>query len=71
MWGISAFVIAVTATDSSSDAAIATYGVGAALLVTLGVLTALTGARTGVIWFRVCPYLQGVAAALLVSAAAI
>ena len=69
MWGIAALVVAVTAADSGSGAATAAYGASAALLVALATLTALTGARTGVIWFRICPYLQGVSAALLIGAA--
>jgi hypothetical protein len=68
MWGIAALVFAVTAAGAGSDATIA-YGVSAALLIALSILTALTGARTGVVWFKVCPFLQGAAAALLVSAA--
>ena len=69
MWGIAALVIAVTAAGSASAAATAAYSVSAALLVALATLTALTGARTGVIWFRICPYLQGASAALLIGAA--
>ena len=69
MWGVAALVIAVTALGGGSAAARAIYGVSAGLLVALAVLTALTGARTGVIWFKICPYLQGAAAALLVAAA--
>jgi len=69
MWGIAAAVIAVTAAGSGSAAAHAIYGVSAGLLAALAILTALTGARTGVIWFKICPYLQGAAAALLVAAA--
>jgi hypothetical protein len=69
MWGISALIIAVTATGSGQSAAVGAYGVSAGLLVTLATLTALTGARTGVIWFKVCPYLQAGSAALLIAAA--
>ena len=38
------------------------------MLVALGVLTALTGARTAVIWFKICPFLLIGSAALLVAA---
>ena len=41
------------------------YRISAALLLALGALTAATGARTPVIWFKVCPYLLGGAAALM------
>ena len=69
MWGIAAVVIAVTAVGVGTSVASAAYGACAALLTRLAILTALIGARTGNIWFRVCPYLQGAAAALLVAAA--
>ena len=69
MWGVAAVVIAVTATGAGTDVAAAAYGASAGLLAALAVLTVLTGARTGNVWFRVCPYLQGAAAALLVAAA--
>jgi hypothetical protein len=36
-----------------------------ALLIALATLTALTGARTPVIWFKICPVLLGATAALL------
>jgi hypothetical protein len=39
-----------------------------ALLIALATLTALTGARTPVIWFKICPVLLGVTAALLLTA---
>jgi hypothetical protein len=38
------------------------------LLVALGTLTALTGARTAVVWFKVCPVLLAGAAGLLLAA---
>ena len=43
-------------------------GWAAALLVALGVLTALTGARTRVVWFKICPVVMAVAAVLLLAA---
>jgi hypothetical protein len=46
----------------------ATYYAAAALLVALATLTALTGARTPVIWFKICPVLLSSSAALLVVA---
>jgi len=69
MWGIAAVVIAVTA-DGGADAADRwwVYRVAAGLLVALGTLTALTGARTRVVWFKVCPVLLAGSAALLVAA---
>lgn len=67
MWGIAAMVIAATA---AGGAVTAVYRVAAALLVALGVLTAVTGARTSVVWFKVCPVVMAVAAALLLAASA-
>lgn len=46
----------------------AAYFAAAALLVALAALTALTGARTRVIWFKICPVLLTSSAALLVVA---
>jgi hypothetical protein len=50
---------------------IAVYRVAAGLLVALAVLTGLTGARTPVVWSKVCPVLLTTSAALLVLASAI
>ncbi len=68
MWGIAALVIAVTAVADGGNARDWVYRVVAALLVALAVLTALTGARTRVIWFRVCPVLLTSTGVLLVIA---
>ena len=69
MWGIAALVIVVTAVGGT-DAGARTwvYRVAAGLLVALGTLTALTGARTPVVWFKICPLLLGGSAVLLVAA---
>ena len=69
MWGIAGVVIAVTVVASGSDATRACYGAAAGLLVALAVLTSLTGARTGVVWFKICPVLLSLSALLLVGAA--
>jgi hypothetical protein len=69
MWGIAVLVIVVTAvggTDTSTRVWV--YRVAAGLLVALAVLTALTGARTPVVWFKICPVLLASSAALLVAA---
>ena len=69
MWGIAALVIVVTALGGTDTGARAwVYRVAAGLLVALGTLTALTGARTPVVWFKVCPVLLAGSAALLVAA---
>jgi len=44
------------------------YRAASALLVALATLTALTGARTRVIWFKICPALLTAAAILLLAA---
>jgi hypothetical protein len=69
MWGIAAIVIAATAAGgAATDARDWTYRMAAALLVALGVLTAVTGARTPVVWFKVCPMVMALAAGLLLGA---
>jgi hypothetical protein len=55
MWGIAAVVIVVTAAGGTDAAGRAwVYRATAGLLVALGTLTALTGARTPVVWFKIC-----------------
>jgi len=69
MWGIAAMVIAVTAIGgTSTGVGVCVYRVAAGLLLALGTLTALTGARTPVVWFKVCPVLLAGSAALLLAA---
>ncbi len=65
-------VILVTATLGSGDAGarLIDRSFAAVLLVLAGV-TAVTGARTGMVWFRVCPVVLGSAAVLLVVASAV
>jgi hypothetical protein len=69
MWGIAAVVIITTAVggmDASARAWI--YRAVAGLLVALAVLTGFTGARTRVIWFKICPVLLAGSALLLLIA---
>ena len=69
MWGIAAVVIAVTAVGGDDPGSRAwVYRVAAGLLIALGALTALTGARTAVVWFKICPAVLTGSAALLVAA---
>jgi hypothetical protein len=71
MWGVAAMVIAATAAGGSvTGVRDWVYRVAAALLVALGVLTAVTGARTPVVWFKVCPVVMVIAAVLLLVASA-
>jgi hypothetical protein len=69
MWGLAAVVIAATAaSDAATDVRAWVYRAVSVVLIALAVLTALTGARTPVIWFKICPALLTAAAALLVIA---
>jgi hypothetical protein len=47
------------------------YRVVAALLVALAVLTGLTGARTPVVWYKICPVLLTSSAVLLIVASVV
>ncbi|MGA9159745.1 MAG: hypothetical protein WB297_02615 [Actinomycetota bacterium] len=72
MWGVAAVIVVATAFGRpGSDVTVWVYRAVAGLLAALAVLTALTGARTRVIWFRVCPILLGSSAALLLVASLI
>jgi len=69
MWGLAAVVIAATAASgAATDVRAWVYRAVSVVLIALAVLTALTGARTPVIWFKICPALLTAAAALLVIA---
>jgi len=67
MWFAAGLAAAVTATCGSAGDALV-YRACAGFLVVLGTWTALTGARTPVIWFKLCPVVMGVGAGLLVAA---
>ena len=68
MWGLAVLIIVVTVVDGGAEVTSWVYRFVAALLVGLAVLTALTGARTPVIWFKICPVLLTASATLLVAA---
>jgi len=69
MWGLAAVTIAATAAGgTTTDTRAWVYRTVAALLIALAALTTLTGARTPVIWFKICPVLLSIAAALLLAA---
>ncbi len=70
MWGLAAVVIVATATARGPDSGLLAwiYRVTAGLLIALATLTALTGARTPVVWFKICPVLLAGSAALLLVA---
>jgi hypothetical protein len=69
MWGIAALVMVVTAAGAADTSiGVWVYRVAAGLLVALAALTVLTGARTRVVWFKVCPVLLASSAVLLLAA---
>ena len=68
MWGLAAIVVAATLAGSETSVAEWVYRAGAGLLIALAVLTAVTGARTAVIWFKICPVLLTTSAVLLLVA---
>lgn len=71
MWGLAAVITAATLAGGGTDAAVWTYRAVACLLVALALLTAVTGARTPVIWFKVCPVLLSGSAVLLLVASVV
>jgi len=69
MWGTAAVVIAATAAGGPAmDTRAWVYRAVSALLIALAAPTTLTGAKTPVIWFKICPVLLAVSAALLLIA---
>jgi hypothetical protein len=66
--GLAALVITVTATGGDDGLVDVVYRVVAGILIALAALTAVTGARTRVVWFKICPVLLIGSAALLVVA---
>ncbi len=69
MWGLAAAIVVTTAVGGAdSDVTVWLYRAVAGLLVALAALTALTGARTPVVWFKICPVVLSSSAALLVAA---
>ena len=69
MWGLAVVVIVATAVGGADVVvSVSVYRAVAGLLVALAVLTGLTGARTPVVWFKVCPVLLTGSAVLLLAA---
>jgi hypothetical protein len=66
MWFIATVVVITTAVAGPAEAITAwVYRASALMLVALAALTAATGARTPVLWFKICPVLLTTTAALL------
>jgi hypothetical protein len=63
---VGTLVAAVTLSAGADDSvSVLVYRLGAALLIGIAVLTALTGARTSVGWFKACPAVMAIVVALL------
>ncbi|MEY7974206.1 hypothetical protein AB8O38_19615 [Saccharomonospora xinjiangensis] len=68
MWSFAALITVVTLVGGETPTADWTYRVIAVALLVLAALTASTGARTSVVWFKVCPVLLTTSAVLLLVA---
>ncbi len=66
---VASLIAAVTASTMALEPAEdLVYRVTPVFLLTIGVWTAMTGARTNVIWFKMCPVVMSVSSALLIAA---
>jgi hypothetical protein len=68
MWFIAALVVVATAIDPQESVTRWVYRISTVALIAVGALTAVTGARTRVIFFKICPILLNSVAALLLIA---
>lgn len=69
---VAVLIVAVTWSGETLEAAEdLVYRVSSGFLVAIGVWTAMTGARTGVIWFKACPVVMSISAGLLIAASLI
>ena len=65
---VAVLIVAVTWSINTTEAAEdLVYWVVSGFLITIGVWTAMTGARTGVIWFKACPVVMSVSSGLLIT----
>jgi hypothetical protein len=51
----------------SNPVVTAVYGLAASMLLVMAILTALTGARGSVVFFKICPFVKAAAAVLLLA----
>ena len=66
---VAALIVAVTWSSSTPEAAEdLVFRVSSAFLITIGAWTAMTGARTGVMWFKACPVVMSISSGLLIAA---
>lgn len=71
MWGLAAVIVVSTAVGVvGSEVTAWVYRASAGLLLALAILTGFTGARTPVVWFKICPVLLSATAVLLLIASA-
>jgi hypothetical protein len=68
MWFVSALVIVVTSLGGAEQMMDWVYRISALLLLAVGGLTAVTGARTPVVFFKICPAVMTTCAVLLLTA---
>lgn len=69
MWFIAAVVVIATSVAGPGEPITAwVYRAAAIMLAAVGALTAVTGAKTPVMWFKICPILLTSSAALLLAA---
>ena len=59
-------IFITTLGDSQSTTAHIVYIAGAAMLLIMGLLTLFTGARTSVIWYKICPAVKTAVAILYI-----
>ena len=72
MWFIAVLLVLVTTVGGPNLLVVEwIYRVVAVMLLAMAGLTALTGARSSVIWFKVCVVLLSVAATLLLVASVV
>ena len=67
-WFVAVLVFAITLASPEAGASDLVYRLSAGFLVAIGVWTAMTGARTKVIWFKMCPVVMSISATLLIVA---
>jgi hypothetical protein len=69
MWFIAVIVVIVTAVGGAGTQPVDwVYRASAVMLLAVAALTSLTGARTPVVFFKICPLLQIAVAGLLLAA---
>ena len=70
-WFVSVLVFSTTRASVDTGATDLVYRISAGFLVSIGIWTSMTGARTAVVWFKLCPAVMGASATLLVLASVI